>query len=213
MPDTLLSPLSKEPAPIPELEALAETAANAFKPLLGADGFDLAQYKQFLNTMYHYTSRSGEMIQHAANTAHDEDLRKFFQHMLSEEKSHYILAREDLKELGGEVSETVPSAVQEFHTRWFGLGTTVYAYLGAIYVFENIAKHLQTEGQAMFDRLNLNKKQRRWSAVHLEADLVHGDEIIAICSQYFDENPSACLEGGRMMCESWINVFTRSSHA
>ena len=208
-----LPSLSQERTPILELEVLAEKAANAFRPFLGSEGFDLAQYRQFLNTMYHYTARSGEMIQHAGSKAHDEELAQFFKYMCNEEQGHYLLAKEDLKELGGEVSEEIPQSVQDFHHTWFSLGDTIYAYLGAIYVFENIAKHVQKEGKDLFARLNLNKKQRRWVAVHLEADLVHGDEIIDLCSRYFDNNPSACLEGGRAMCNCWINVFTHFGRA
>lgn len=203
----------EERRPIPELEAMSLQAANAFRPFMGEDGFDLEQYKQFLNTMFHYTGRSGEMIQHAGNLAHDDVLKAFFTRMVSEEKGHYILAQEDLRALGGDVSETIPQSVLDFHHNWFNLGDTIYAYLGAIYVFENIAKHLQQEGVDMFARLNLNKKQRRWVAVHLEADLMHGEEIIALCAQYYDQDQAACLKGGEVMCRSWINVFTQFGHA
>ncbi|MDD2723197.1 MAG: iron-containing redox enzyme family protein [Methylovulum sp.] len=200
--------ISDEVYAIQELEVLAEKAANTFKPFLGANGFDLEQYKQFLNTMYHYTARSGEMIRHAGNIAHNEELKKYFNHMVSEEQAHYILAREDLRELGDDVSEAIPQSVKNFHARWFNLGDNIYPYLGAVYVFENIAKHLQMEGNVFFERLGLNKKQKRWVAIHLEADLIHGEEIIDLCSRYFDNNPVACLEGGKMMCGSWISVFT-----
>lgn len=193
---------------IPELDALSEQAANAFKPFLGEDGFDLEQYKRFLNTMYHYTARSGEMIAYAGNKAHDDVLKDFFGYMLSEEKGHYLLAKEDLKGLGDNVSEEIPESVKNFHSNWFGLGDTIYPYLGAIYVFENIAKHIQLEGRAFFERLDLDKKQRRWLAVHLEADLTHGDRIIELCAHYFNKDPKACLEGGKTMCASWIGVFT-----
>lgn len=202
------SPVIQDGMGIQELEALAIKAANSFKPFLGANGFDLAQYKQFLNTMYHYTARSGEMINHVGNMAYDDELIKYFKHMLSEEKAHYILAREDLKELGGDTSEEIPQSVKDFHQCWFNLGDTIYPYLGAIYVFENIAKHIQSEGKELHERLGLNKKQRRWITVHLEADLQHGEEIIDICVKYFAKNPASCVAGGKAMCDSWINVFT-----
>jgi hypothetical protein len=193
---------------IEELGSLAKKAADAFRPYLGDNGFDLEQYKQFLNTMYHYTSRSGEMISHAGNIAHDDNLKNYFQHMFLEENNHYILAREDLKELGGDVSVEVPPAVKRFHANWLGMGDTIYPYLGAIYVFENIAKYLQIEGQIFYERLELSKKQRRWVTIHMEADLVHGEEIIELCQQYIDNDPNAFVEGGKMMCDSWISVFT-----
>ncbi|MFZ2450823.1 MAG: iron-containing redox enzyme family protein [Methylovulum miyakonense] len=193
---------------IQELETLAEKAAKTFKPFLEANGFDLGQYKQFLNIMYHYTARSGEMISHAGNIAHDGYLKDYFKHMFKEEKAHYILAREDLRELGGDVSEDIPQSVKNFHANWLSLGDSIYPYLGAVYVFENIAKYLQVEGKLFYERLDLSKKQRRWVDIHMEADLVHGQEIIEVCSRYFDDDPLACIEGARMMCDSWIGVFT-----
>lgn len=200
--------LTNSVSPILELEALSEKAANAFKSFLEADSFDLHEYKRFLNTMFHYTARSGEMISHAGKVSHDEVLKEFFGHMLSEEKGHYLLAKEDLKALGDDISEDIPPAVISFHKRWFNLGDNIYPYLGAVYVFENIAKHIQVEGRQLFERLSLTKKQRRWIAVHLEADLDHGNEIIEICRHYYHLDPPSFLAGGKVMCDSWINVFT-----
>jgi len=159
--------------------------------------------------MYHYTSRSGEMISYAGSFSNNDELKHYFDHMLKEEKGHYLLAKEDLKALNGEVSEAIPQTVTDFHSKWFGLSDNIYAYLGAIYVFENIAKYLQVEGQALFDTLGLTKTQRRWIAVHLQADLEHGAEIAELCGRYFAQNPESFLHGGKVMCDSWINVFTQ----
>lgn len=203
----LTSSFPQDTYSIEDLETLAKKAADSFKSVLIND-FDLERYKQFLNTMYHYTSKSGQMIQLAESRAHNEELKAFFAHMLAEEQSHYLLAKQDLKALGQEVSSEVPQTVQEFHANWHALGDTIYPYLGAIYVFENIAKYIQIEGKALYEKLGLTKKQRRWVAVHLEADLEHGEEIKALCSGYFDQDSSSCLKGGKVMCDSWINVFT-----
>lgn len=206
--DTTLPLELQNEASIPELEAFSKKAGNALKTFLSAESFDLKKYKLFLNTMYHYTSRSGEMIKHGENIAGDAELKKFFGFMLSEEKGHYLLAKEDLKGLGEEVSKEAPQSVKAFHEQWFNLSNSVFSYLGAIYVFENIAKHVQMEGKAMFDKLGLTNKQRRWLAVHLEADLKHGDEIIEVASHYFKQDPDAFLKGGEVMCDCWIRVFT-----
>jgi hypothetical protein len=191
-----------------ELENLSQKAAGAARIFFTND-MNLERYKQFLNTMYHYTERSGEMISYAGKFAHTDELKHFFDYMLKEEKGHYLLAKEDLKALGGEVSETIPHTVSDFHSKWFSLSDNIYAYLGAIYVFENIAKHLHVEGKALFDLLGLTKTQKRWIAVHLEADLDHGAEIAELCERYTAQNPEACSHGGRVMCDAWINVFTQ----
>lgn len=195
-------------ATMQELEVLSKKAAEAFKDFL-TSGIDLEQYKQFLNTMYHYTARSSEMISKAGEFAHDDKLKSFFSYILKEEKGHYLLAKEDLKALGGEVSESVPQTVTDFHHKWFDLSDNIYAYLGAIYVFENIAKQVQVECKALYDQLGLTKTQRRWLAVHLEADLEHGAEIAKLCKPYVDQNSDSFLHGGRVMCDAWINVFTQ----
>lgn len=195
------------PTPITALETLSEKAANAFKVFLN-DCDSLDQYKQFLNTMYHYTGRSAEMIASAGKLAHTHELRTFFDYMLKEEKPHYLLAQKDLEALGDTVSDSIPKTVTEFHNQWFNLGDDIHTYLGAIYVFENIAKNVRPESEALFKRLNLTNKQRRWLAVHLEADLEHGSEITKLCGRYFNEKPDAFIQGGNVMCDAWIAVFT-----
>jgi hypothetical protein len=192
-----------------ELEALAKKAAEAFKGTL-ADDFNLTKYKNFLNAMYHYTAQSEKMISHARDLSPNDELHHYLDHMVKEEHGHYILAREDLKELGEKVSNDIHPIIQDFHTKWFQLGENVYSYLGAIYVFENIAKYVQTEGKSLYDKLGINKKQRRWLSVHLEADLSHGDEIIEIAQKYVHKNPEEFLRGGNAMCTCWINVFTHA---
>jgi hypothetical protein len=191
-----------------ELENLSQKAAVAVGYFFTHD-MNLERYKQFLNTMYHYTAKSSEMISYAGKLSHNDELKHYFDHMLKEEKGHYLLAKEDLKALDGEVSVAIPQTVTDFHSKWFSLSDNIYAYLGALYVFENIAKYVQIEGQALFDALGLTKTQKRWVAVHLQADLEHGAEIAELCGRYFAQNPESCLHGGKVMCDAWINVFTQ----
>ncbi len=190
-----------------ELANLSKKAALAFQNKLHND-FDLEKYKAFLNIMYHYTSLSAEMIKYVGDLAKDQELKDYFHHMYKEEKNHYLLAAEDLSQLGSKVSKEKPQTVLDFHNMWFSLDKEVYGYLGAICVFENIAQHIQTEGKELYEKLGLTKGQRRWVAVHLEADLEHGQEINEVCAKYVGRNPEAVLKGGRAMCDSWINVFT-----
>jgi heme oxygenase len=173
---------------IEQLEAYAIDAANQIRSNL--EKMDREEYMNFLDVMYHYTKGSWEKLTKIASVSHNEELKEYFQHMAKEERGHYILAQEDLRELGREVSSEECKEVTEFNTDWYNLAEKgVYGYLGALYVFENVAKHLPQEGKAMLARLNLKKTQARWISVHLEADLEHGQEIAEICTKYAADNP------------------------
>ena len=188
------------------LEVFAKKAADELRVCISSAELD--NYKHFLDVMYHYTSGSETMLKDAANCSENSEIKEFLNHMAKEERGHYIIAREDLKALGHDVSETPPGVVYEFRKNWQELSKKgVFGYLGAIYVFENVAKYLQKEGREMLQRLNLTKVQSRWIAVHLEADLEHGEEIKEICDKFQHENPEEMQRGANIMYASWVNVF------
>jgi len=192
---------------IAQLEGYARDAADKIRSNL--KNMDRETYMNFLDVMYHYTKGSGDKLKEIAPLAHNEELKKYFLHMAKEERGHYLLAQEDLRELGREVSTQECKEVTEFNTNWRNLAEkAVYGYLGACYVFENVAKHFQEEGpEAFLKRMNLKKTQARWVLVHKEADLEHGQEIQEICAKYGTENPRAVLYGAEVMYKAWVNVF------
>ncbi len=192
------------------LEALAKDAADNLRSYI--NNVDLEKYKNFLYFMYHYTMYSEDKLRTAADSSHTEELVEYFNHMAKEERGHYILAREDLKELGEEVSDyNIPMAVVNFNNEWDKLGKYgSFGYLGAVFVFENVAKHLQQEGGQMLAKLNLGKTQCRWVAVHLEADLEHGEEIREMCEKYVAEGSDKIIAGAKIMHKSWLEVFTEA---
>ena len=181
--------------------------ANELRPLLA--NADIATYRHFLSTMYHYTRNAEEQLTHARDMCADPILHKYFDIMAKEERGHYLLAKKDYEEFGDDVTITMPpSSVKKFQAYWYGLGQdNVNEFVGAMYVFENVAAALAREIIDMMQRLELTKKQTRWLRVHLEADVGHGDEAMQMCAKYVMDNPSAMLRAAEYGSEEWASVF------
>jgi hypothetical protein len=181
--------------------------AKELSPLL--QKADLKTYQNFLLTMYFYTYKAEDMLIHARNLAPDSRLQTYFHKMAREERGHYLLAKKDFEEFGLRVEERPePALVSNFRNFWFGLGKqSINEFLGALYVFENVASLVGKDVIEMMQRLELTKKQSRWLRVHLEADAGHGEDALNICKQYIDENPEALLEAVAIGAQEWMNVF------
>ncbi|MES2985292.1 MAG: iron-containing redox enzyme family protein [Pseudomonadota bacterium] len=189
------------------LPSFPVSIANELRPLL--EKADIETYKHFLSTMYHYTYRAEEQLTHARDLCSDPELFKYFDIMAKEERGHYLLAKKDFEEFGGNVETTErPASVKNFQDYWYALGTdNVNEFVGAMYVFENVASALAREIIDMMKRLELTKRQSRWLRVHLEADVGHGDEALQMCEKYVGDNPEAMLRAAEYGTEEWAAVF------
>ena len=192
-----------------QLEEIPEQVARRFAELLRE--LDRPRYMRFLDAMYHYTRGSGAKIRQVYDCSDADDVRAVFGELESEETEHYRLAEADLEALGGSVSSEPPPAVAAFDRAWRALAAHGYcAYLGAAFVFENIARHLQQPvGQAL-GRLALDRSQTRWVRVHMGADLEHGAAVAAVCRSHFERAPEAMLAGARSAAEAWLAVFSEA---
>lgn len=192
---------------ITQLQSIPTQAALALKLCL--DKADVEEYKHFLGVMYHYTRRSEYHLKQAAKHSHTDELRDYFEHMAAEEKNHYKLAEHDLKGYGLEVSEVVPESVKDINNFWDSLETTQHGngYIGIVYVFENIAKHIQSDIKDMLLRVQANGKQSRWLRVHAEADLDHGQEAEEIMLKYLPDNPKLLIETAQRASLLWIRLM------
>jgi len=192
-----------------ELEEIPRAVARRLARAL--EQLDRPGYVRFLNAMYHYTKGSATKIQDVVKASHHEDVTAFFERLEGEEDSHYKLAEADLKAMGLGVESEPPPAVMRFNASWRELSSLgCYAYLGAVYVFENIAQHLQGSGRNPLDRLGLDRKQTRWMRVHLEVDLEHGAAVAELCQRYFAVDPELMLRGARMAAHAWLDVFVNA---
>lgn len=181
--------------------------AKELAPLLEAT--DLETYKHFLVTMYHYTHYAYEQLTQARDLCEDAILYDYFDIMAKEERGHYLLAKKDFEEFGERVEDhPEPESVRRFRDYWYGLGTdNVNEFVGAMYVFENVAMAVAKEVVAMMQRLELTKKQSRWLRVHLEADIGHGDEALKMCQYCVADNPAAMLRAAEDGALEWAAVF------
>jgi hypothetical protein len=181
----------------------AETIIAAFAEA------DLKQYKHFLNSMYHYTLHSGERLQFAAARAETPDLKAFYQKLADDEESHYRLAEADLAEFGEPVDpENAPDPVQRFHEYWQSLGKGhSSAYLGVLYVAENIARFIKTSVIDMFPKIALTRAQTRFVRVHAEVDLEHGAEVQEMCTHYMAAHEAVITEAARQMARFWVEIM------
>lgn len=189
------------------LDALTEQAARTI-----LDCFrdaDLPAYKHFLNSMYHYTLNSGERLEFAAEKAGTDELKDFFHHLAEDEESHYLLAKADLEEFGEQVDpDNPPEPVQRFHEYWQSLASEhASAWLGVLYVAENIARFADGPVLSMFPKLELTKAQTRWLRVHAEVDLEHGAEVQAMCARYMDEHEEVITEAAARMSDFWSQIM------
>ena len=190
-----------------KLEGYTKQAADTIFASFAAA--DLAMYKHFLNSMYHYTLNSGERLQFAAQIAETADLKEFYQELADDEESHYMLAKADLEEFGETVDpDNPPEPVQRFHEYWKSLaGQHASAYLGVLYVAENVAKHVPGKVIDLFPKLQLTKAQTRWLRVHAEVDLEHGAEVQEMCAQYMDNYENVITDAAKKMSQFWIDIM------
>lgn len=170
---------------------------------------DLDSYKHFLNSMYHYTLNSGERLEFAASKAETAELRAFYGHLAEDEESHYVLAQADLREFGEEVDPgNPPLPVKRFHEYWQSLASgPSAAWLGVLYVAENIAKYVTVPVLELFPKLDLNKANTRWLRVHAEVDLEHGAEVQEMCAHYMDKYEHEITDAAAKMSQFWIEIM------
>ncbi len=190
------------------LEALPHIAANSLIGLCRT--VTVEQYKYFLNMMYHYTMPSEELLAEAAKKMPNDDLKDFFEHQSKDERGHYRMAREDLSQgFGEKVTEKTPAAIENYKIFWRSLQPhQALAYLGAVFLFENVATLAQDEAVALLKRLNLESRQTTWVRVHLEADVEHGGEARRLVEKYLPTDHQGMITYGAVQgCNLWTKIF------
>lgn len=191
-----------------ELDQMTLDAAQIVRE--GLEKADEEDYIHFLDTMYHYTRYSADHLELAASLSQNEELKEYFKHMVKEEAGHYIVAKVDLKDgYGLEPTDATPQVVLIINQMWQDLKTskTANGYLGMLYVFENVAKHLGKDVIAFIERLQLEKLQRRWISVHAEADLEHGEEAEEMVLKYMEDDPELLMDSARKAAALWMDLM------
>jgi hypothetical protein len=189
-----------------KIKSYSQDAAEGIRPHLKKPS--LKSYQNFLNGMYHYTLKSGDKLMAAANNAPNEELKEFFDHMFREERLHYILAEQDLKGFGLKPDyENTPQAVKDFNKFWDSLANGHFnGYLGALYVFENIADKVADDVKNFLKELDVNEKQRRWLSIHVEADEDHGRVAEDMLLKYLPGDIETAVNAAKEASIRWIAV-------
>ncbi len=188
-----------------ELDALPARMAAEVAALL--PGATLAGYKEFLDTMYHYTLRSEERLRAAAGAADEPALQGFLTALAHDEARHYLLAEADLRALGSSPRADRPASVQSFEAAWSALPTAhAAAWTGALAVLEGVAAHLGAAALPALSRLGLGKAQARFVLVHLDAGAAHG----SLCRQHAlrlgKEYSALLLQGAHAAAVAWVDM-------
>lgn len=168
----------------------------------------IGSYQHFLQMMYFYTLKSFDRLDHAAKLAKDEKLSKFFSHLALEEKSHYTLAKLDLRAFGKDIDNSLDtSVVDKFNRDWMKVGAdSLEKILGILYVLENVANYNKTEAMQSLGKLNIQKDQARFILVHLEADEEHGSLVNEYCSKASDDKKGIIVDGAKLASKFWLDL-------
>ncbi|KTC85238.1 iron-containing redox enzyme family protein [Legionella cincinnatiensis] len=191
------------------LDTYCQNMADSVILLL--DKIDLNKYLNFLEMMYHYTRDSGKRLQHAAEQAQDEEIKKVFAELAREEQYHYRLAEGDLQTFGKQPVPEAPSVVLEFDQFWMNISSEEeYQYVGALYVLENVARLLKTSVMPHFVRLNIGPEQGKFILTHLVADDDHGDQLRLLCHNNADIAKHQIEMGAQKASTFWIKIHHES---
>lgn len=189
-----------------ELTNFTKKAADEIIPFI--KNCNIEGYKNFLNTMYHYTLESERQLLDALNKSYFNEIKEYFKMQAKEERGHYLLAERDLEEFDEKPTTKCSNEIIKFREFWDSIDSKrSMIYLGAQYVFENVASYLAKDVIDMMKRLELTKKQSRWLIVHLEADLGHGAEIEKICLKYLPQHSKEIVYGAEKFFELWTEIF------
>lgn len=189
-----------------EIEKVTKEAAEVVKQCF--DTVTIDTYVHFLDVMYHYTANTGEKAAEAAKNVSNSELKQFFIEFEKEEHWHYRLAVHDLKAFGKIPSEKKPSVVLAFDDFWSSLADKHHnGYLGALYVFENIAKYLEDDIIGLIERVGLSKKETAWISTHAEEDIEHGKIVDSMLRKYVEDNPLVAVSSARQAAKLWENIM------
>ncbi len=189
------------------LPTLPQGIGKKLSPLL--QKADMAVYRHFLVTMYHYTHDALPQLKYAEDQCSDPALKDYFEEMGREEDGHHLLAKRDFERLCGLLENfPTPPSVKNFRDYWYNLGkANVNEFLGAMYVFENVAGYVAKDITDMIKRLELKRSQATWLFTHIEADIDHGSDALKMCERYVHDDPEAMLRAAQDGAKEWMAVF------
>lgn len=145
-------------------------------------GMTRERYCRFLSMQYHLTNGVQKHFLRVASHedfAHKKSFRDFLYKFALEEEPHYLIAKQDLKNLGEEPCE-VPFDIKLWKAYFDSIiDTKPLMRLGATCVLENISTPNDKIIQSLLTADFLNPRNLKFITIHRHSEeLPHGDEII-----------------------------------
>lgn len=188
------------------LKVYAKAAGDEVRDMIAH--CEIEEYKNFLDTMYHYTFSAEWHLLMVTVRSKSIDLQEYFLNQASEMRGHYLLAQSDLLEFEWTVSEEASGAVRAYWDYWrCDPAASAAQYIGAVYVYKNIPAILSKEVRAITDRLNLTAKQSRWLFSHFAVGHASDPLVEDITWRYFSRFQDDVLEGAEMFYKHWVSIF------
>ena len=164
---------------------IVEQAKTAFRELLvsigNTDGISRRAYARYLSMQYHLTKdvqRHFFLAAAHASLARRKPLRDFLYRFALEEEPHYLVAKDDLDNLG-ETLLPCPLDVTLWHAFFLRQAAErPFVRLGATCVLENLGAGAGGTGRDLLAKAPfLNKTNTRFIEIHFHEVLPHGAQI------------------------------------
>lgn len=190
------------------LFAIVDTAKGRFNARLtevaAAHGVTLDAYHRYLSMQYHLTR---DVQRHFLGCASNHSLmtrksvRDFLFRFANEEEPHYLIARQDLAEMGL-VPLPCPPDVALWHAYFLPrVADRPFHRLGATAVLENLGAGAGATGRELLARAPfLTPRNTRFLEIHFHEVLPHGEQIFdALLSEDLSDDEIADAEKGAML--------------
>ncbi len=166
-----------------ELKNVQLRFRNFFSESISRGGIDKEGYGRFLSFQFHLTQgvqrHFFSLAGHPDVGGTFDNLRKFLVRFAQEEEFHFIIAKDDLKNLGEELSP-VPLDVLLWKAYFEScLEKNPFQRLGATCLLENVTGESKDLIKKLLSATYLTKQNTRFVEIHQHEKLPHGDEIIA----------------------------------
>jgi hypothetical protein len=170
---------------LPELQAICNEASDKFALLLRTHcggGLTAEMYQRFLSMEYHLT-RDVQRYFMTAAAHHDmvayKRLRAFLLKFAAEEELHYVVAANDLREMGLPILDT-PFDVALWHSYFkHEVVHRPFVRLGAACVLENLSNPQTRDMQRnLLKAAFLTPRNTKFLVLHMHESLPHGEQIL-----------------------------------
>jgi hypothetical protein len=162
---------------------------NLFRSRLEINAFrDKTFYSEWLAQTYFFVSHSTSLLGFAMPHLKNAEIRRHFEHHLSEEEKHDLVALKDLERLGTPINQFHESPMTQafYHSQYFRIafenGTSL---LGYILFLEGVAVHA---GREIYQEIkDIHHGSTLFLKIHAEEDPKHLEDALNVISSLSQE--------------------------